>query len=99
MALMRGDMGGAACVLSAFEAVVRLQLPLHLIVLVALAENMPSGDATKPGDVFKAMNGKTVEVKNETVWCHWSLSIYPLKTSENQRFSDVFKGYRKRLLT
>lgn len=86
MALMRGDMGGAACVLSAFEAVVRLQLPLHLIVLVALAENMPSGNATKPGDVFKAMNGKTVEVKNETILCHWSLSIYPLKTSENQRF-------------
>ena len=81
MALMRGDMGGAACVLS---AVVRLQLPLHLIVLVALAENMPSGNATRPGDVFKAMNGKTVEVKNETILCHWSLSI---------------KGYRKRLLT
>ena len=75
MALMRGDMGGAACVLSAFEAVVRLQLPLHLIVLVALAENMPSGNATKPGDVFKAMNGKTVEVKNETISCHWSFSI------------------------
>jgi len=64
MGLMRGDMGGAACVLSTFDAVVKMNLPLNLIVLVALAENMPSGSATKPGDVFTAMNGKTVEVDN-----------------------------------
>lgn len=64
MGLMRGDMGGAACVLSTFDAVVKMNLPLNLVVLVALAENMPSGSATKPGDVFTAMNGKSVEVDN-----------------------------------
>ena len=62
MGLMRADMGGAACVLATLEAVVKLQLPVNLVVLVPLAENMPSGSAVKPGDVFTAMNGKTVEV-------------------------------------
>lgn len=64
MALMRGDMGGAACVLATLDAVAKLKLPINLVVLVPLAENMPSGSATKPGDVFTAMNGKTVEVDN-----------------------------------
>ncbi|XP_047128998.1 cytosol aminopeptidase isoform X1 [Hydra vulgaris] len=64
MALMRGDMGGAACVIATLDAVSKLKLPVNLVVLVPLAENMPSGNATKPGDVFKAMNGKTVEVDN-----------------------------------
>ena len=62
MSMMRGDMGGAACMLATLDAVVKMELPINLIVLVALAENMPSGTATKPGDVFTAMNGKTVEV-------------------------------------
>ena len=59
---MKGDMGGAACVVATMEAAARLDLPLKLVALVPLTENMPSGSATKPGDVFTAMNGKTVEV-------------------------------------
>lgn len=62
---MRGDMGGAACVLATLDAVAKLKLPINLVVLVPLAENMPSGSATKPGDVFTAMNGKTVEVLSQ----------------------------------
>ena len=62
MGLMRGDMGGAACVLGAIESIAKMELPVNLTVLVPLVENMPSGSATNPGDVFTAMNGKTVEV-------------------------------------
>jgi len=64
MALMRGDMGGAACVLATLEAVVRMNVPVNVTVLAGLVENMPSGSATKPGDVVTAMNSKTVEVDN-----------------------------------
>jgi len=64
MGLMRGDMGGAATVLGALHTIAQLELPVNLSVLVPLAENMPSDRATKPGDVFTAINGKTVEVNN-----------------------------------
>jgi len=63
---MRSDMGGAACVLSALLALSRLgnQLPFDVIGLMPMVENMPSGKATKPGDVFNAMNGKSIKVDN-----------------------------------
>ncbi|KAJ6601093.1 leucine aminopeptidase [Mycena vulgaris] len=64
MKLMRGDMGGAAAVVSAALAIAQLKLPINMVVLTPLSENMPSGTATKPGDIFYAMNGKTVEVDN-----------------------------------
>lgn len=60
---MRGDMGGAACVMGALHTIARLQIPANVSVLVPMAENMPSDRAAKPGDVFTAMNGKTVEVR------------------------------------
>ena len=62
MGLMRGDMGGAACVLGALHTIAQLNIPANVSVLVPMAENMPSDRAAKPGDVFTAMNGKTVEV-------------------------------------
>ena len=62
MGLMRGDMGGAACVLATLHIIAKLNLPVNLSVLVPMAENMPSDRAAKPGDVFTALNGKTVEV-------------------------------------
>lgn len=62
MSLMKGDMGGAAAVVGALEAIARLELPLNVITIVPLCENMPSGSANKPGDVVTAMNGKTIEV-------------------------------------
>ncbi|KAJ7447191.1 leucine aminopeptidase [Mycena latifolia] len=64
MKLMRGDMGGAAAVVSAALAIAQLKLPINVVVLTPLSENMPSGTATKPGDIIYAMNGKSVEVDN-----------------------------------
>ncbi|KAJ3562229.1 hypothetical protein NP233_g9708 [Leucocoprinus birnbaumii] len=64
MKLMRGDMGGAATVVSAAVAIAKLQLPINLVVVTPLTENMPGPSATKPGDIIYAMNGKSVEVDN-----------------------------------
>ena len=61
---MKFDMCGAASVLGAFAAAVELRLPINLIGMVAAAENMPSGKATKPGDIVTSMAGKTVEILN-----------------------------------
>jgi aminopeptidase len=61
---MKGDMGGAACVNSALIAISKLKLPINVVAISALTENMPSGNAVKPGDVHMAMNGKTVEIDN-----------------------------------
>ena len=59
---MRGDMGGAACVMSSMIALAQLECQKSVVALVPLCENMPSGCAVKPGDVVTAKNGKTIEV-------------------------------------
>lgn len=64
MMQMKYDMCGAAGVIGAFVACARLQLPLNLVCIVAAVENMPDGDAYRPGDVITTMSGKTVEVLN-----------------------------------
>jgi cytosol aminopeptidase len=64
MAAMKGDMGGASCVVGAIHALAALQVPLKVTGLIPLSENMPSGKAIKPGDVLVAMSGKTIEVDN-----------------------------------
>ncbi|KAG9098172.1 hypothetical protein FRC06_006677 [Ceratobasidium sp. 370] len=64
MKLMRGDMGGAATVVSATLAIAQLGIPINLVTLTPLTENMPGPSASKPGDVIYAMNGKTVEIDN-----------------------------------
>ncbi len=64
MGMMRGDMGGAAAVIGAFYAIVKNKLPINVIALTPLTENMPSGKATNPADVVTASNGKTIEVDN-----------------------------------
>ncbi|KAI9485018.1 cytosol aminopeptidase family, catalytic domain-containing protein [Zychaea mexicana] len=64
MALMKGDMGGAATVCSAMYGISKLKLPVNVVAVTPLAENLPSGRATKPGDVVRAMNGKSIEVIN-----------------------------------
>lgn len=61
---MKFDMMGGAAVLGAMQAVGTLDLPLHVVGLVPATENMPGGSADKPGDVLKALNGKTIEVIN-----------------------------------
>ncbi|MDP9023026.1 MAG: leucyl aminopeptidase [Actinomycetota bacterium] len=64
MMTMKMDMGGAAAVVATVKAAAELQLPLRLTGVLALAENMPSATAQRPGDVYTARNGKTVEVLN-----------------------------------
>ena len=64
MEQMKFDMGGAASVIGAFEACADMQLPINLICIVAAAENMPDGNAYRPGDVLTSMSGKTIEVLN-----------------------------------
>ena len=59
---MKFDMGGGAAVLGAMEAVGALDLPLDVVAVVPATENLPGGDAFKPGDVLKMANGKTVEI-------------------------------------
>jgi leucyl aminopeptidase len=61
---MKYDMGGAASVFGTMRTVTELGLPLNVIGIVAAAENMPSGGATKPGDVVTSLAGKTIEVLN-----------------------------------
>ncbi len=64
MWVMRYDMGGAAVALSAVLAAARLKLPLNVMALAPLTENMPSGSAQKPGDIVRSYGGKTIEVLN-----------------------------------
>jgi leucyl aminopeptidase len=61
---MKYDMCGGATVLSVLQAAAQLALPLNIIGLVPSSENMPDGDANKPGDVLTSMSGKTIEVLN-----------------------------------
>lgn len=61
---MKFDMCGAASVLGTIKACCELDLPLNVVGVIACAENMPSGKATKPGDVVTTMSGQTVEVLN-----------------------------------
>ena len=61
---MKADMGGAAAVVQAVFAIAALELPVAVTVYAALAENMLSGEATRPGDVLTIYGGTTVEVLN-----------------------------------
>jgi len=61
---MKFDMCGAAAVLGATRAVISAKLPINLVTIVAAAENMPSGRATRPGDIVTTSSGKTVEILN-----------------------------------
>ena len=61
---MKHDMSGAAAVVGALRACALLKVPLHVVGVIAAAENMPSGTAYRPGDVVTAMSGKTIEVLN-----------------------------------
>jgi leucyl aminopeptidase len=59
---MKFDMSGGAAVLGAMEAVGALDLPLNVVALIPATENLPGGDAFKPGDVLRMHSGKTVEI-------------------------------------
>ena len=61
---MKFDMGGSASVIGTIKALCEARLPINVVGALACAENMPSGEATRPGDIVKAMNGKSVEILN-----------------------------------
>ncbi|GAA0323917.1 leucyl aminopeptidase [Psychrobacter aestuarii] len=61
---MKFDMGGSAAVIGTIKALCEARLPINVVGALACAENMPSGDATRPGDIVTAMNGKSVEILN-----------------------------------
>ena len=62
MADMKADMAGAAAVMTALRAIAQLKPSINVTAIIPTTENLPSGTALKPGDVLKAMNGKTIEV-------------------------------------
>ncbi|MBK7907906.1 MAG: leucyl aminopeptidase [Gemmatimonadetes bacterium] len=64
METMKFDMCGAAGVLGAIEAIARLKLKVNVVGLIGSTTNMLGGEAMKPGDVVKAMNGKSIEIQN-----------------------------------
>lgn len=61
---MKYDMGGAASVFGTMKAIAELNLPLNVIGVLAGCENLPDGNAYRPGDILTTMNGLTVEVLN-----------------------------------
>jgi len=61
---MKYDMSGAGSVLGTFEAIARMKLPLNVVGIVAACENMPGGNAVKPGDIVTSMSGQTIEILN-----------------------------------
>lgn len=61
---MKYDMSGAASVMGILKAVTELKLPIHVVGIMPLTENLPSGTAVKPGDVIKTLSGLSVEVIN-----------------------------------
>lgn len=61
---MKYDMCGAASVFGTLKALAEMQAPIHVIGVIAAAENMPSGRATKPGDIVTSLSGQTIEILN-----------------------------------
>src|SRR5690606_1717593 len=61
---MKFDMAGSATVLAAVRAIAALKLPVRVTAWMCIADNMPSGRATRPGDVLRMLDGTTVEVLN-----------------------------------
>jgi leucyl aminopeptidase len=61
---MKFDMCGAATVLGVMTAAARMKLPLHLVALIPACENMPGGNASRPGDIITTRSGQTVEILN-----------------------------------
>jgi leucyl aminopeptidase len=61
---MKGDMAGGAGTLHGIGAIAALELPVRATAVLAAAENLPGGDAFRPGDILRAANGKTIEIVN-----------------------------------
>ncbi|MDV6341142.1 leucyl aminopeptidase [Nitrosomonas sp. Is24] len=61
---MKFDMSGAGSVLGTLQAVAEMKLPINVVGIIPATENMPSGKATKPGDVVTSLSGQTIEILN-----------------------------------
>ena len=61
---MKGDMAGAACVVGLIHALAKRKARVNAVGVIGIVENMPSGDAYRPGDILKSMSGQTIEVIN-----------------------------------
>src|SRR5271163_2699972 len=61
---MKGDMGGAACVVGLMHALAARKAKANVVGVIGLVENMPSGDAIRPGDILTSMSGQTIEIIN-----------------------------------
>jgi len=61
---MKGDMAGAACVVGLIHALAKRKAKVNAVGVIGLVENMPSGEAIRPGDILKAMSGQTIEIIN-----------------------------------
>jgi len=64
METMKEDMSGAAAVIATMQVIGQLKPAVHVIMVAPISENLPSGKATKPGDICRFYNGKTAEIKN-----------------------------------
>ncbi len=64
MEAMRGDMGGSAAVVGAMLALAKRKAKVNVVGLVGLVENMPDGNAIRPGDILTSASGQTIEVQN-----------------------------------
>src|SRR5690606_39184060 len=61
---MKYDMCGGASVIATISAIARLELPINVVAIVPTCENLPSGKATRPGDIVRSMSGQTIEILN-----------------------------------
>jgi leucyl aminopeptidase len=61
---MKGDMGGAACVVGLMHALAARKAKLNVVGAIGLVENMPDGNAQRPGDIVTSMSGQTIEIIN-----------------------------------
>jgi leucyl aminopeptidase len=84
METMKCDMSGAAAVLAAVKAIATLGIQVNVTGWMALAENMPSGRATRPGDIITMLNGKTVEVLNTDAEGRLVLADALVRSSEDE---------------
>ncbi len=81
---MKGDMGGAACVTGLMLALAGRKAPVNAVGLIGLVENMPSGNAMRPGDIVTSMSGQTIEVLNTDA--EGRLVLADLLTYAQERF-------------
>lgn len=92
MHYMKSDMGGAAAVLGAMELVARLKLPIHIVGIVASAENAVDANSLKPGDVITSYSGQTIEIIDTDAEGRLVLAdalSYVIRTFEPERIIDL----------